>query len=179
MTNAENDDGIPFPKRINVSVSPGCLEDIDYIVKESKLFNTRSDFVFSAIRYFYVECMQKFDKVLEEAKQIGQTSLEIHTILKETNWEYGRSQIQRYQETYPGSNIKQIPIRPEGEFSRSTHRLSSLLYRVDDSDAVLKTIRVAILHYVTYMKEIVELKNHFYTDFMDLSNSVIRAHINL
>jgi hypothetical protein len=136
--------------RFNVSVTQSCLVDIERVISESKLFNGRADFVFSAIRTFYLDCIDRFQNYLYESKKEGETSLEIITLFDDGTRRYGDWCLNRYIERFKGTNVCQIALRPDTIFYAELVKLANYLFSDgSDKEKLVKACRAAIEWYIT------------------------------
>lgn len=165
-----------YHNRFNVSVPNGCYDAVNDTVAKACLFNGRSDFVFSAIRYLSILCNLKFNEMMEEAKKSGDSPLEVYFIFKQKTQQYGTELLTDLSAEYPGTFIRQIPIRPDDSFYKMMVNLSSFLFNDgEESIRVQKLCRGAI---GLYLKEITEESKEHYAleqEFNALKKAVITS----
>lgn len=161
-----------YSNRINVSVSDKCWNEVDKVISESKLFNGRTDFVFSAVRHFYIESDKRFRDYLAEAKKEGSTPLEIITLFDEATARYCERITEIYIHYYPGPNIRQIAIRPDEDFIQELKNISNYLFKSKEMEYIVRTCRLAISEYLANINAIIENMG-----FLEKEVEMLRASI--
>lgn len=140
--------GDDYNNRLNASVSETCLKAIDSTIEKSGIFNGRSDFLASAIRTILFRTASRLNIAELEAKKEGNSPLEIYTLYSNAVENYGDVLYDRYAHLYPGTNVKQIPIRIEKPLYENMVFLSKQLFRGSVSDAMVRMCRVALMQYI-------------------------------
>ena len=165
--------------RVNVSVSAPCIKEIDELLAKYEMFNGHADFVFTAVRNFFVECTTRFQSYLSQCKEKGQTPLEIVTLFDEATERYGKHLSDSYSNVYPGQNAIQIIIRPKKSFYEKICVLSSYLFRSDDKVSLIKTCRMAVFWYLGKMNASSFEDNSFEEELSGLRALVANSKIDL
>lgn len=168
-----------YNNRINVSVSDKCWNEVDRVISESKLFNGRTDFVFSAVRHFYIESDKRFRDYLAEAKKDGSTPLEAITLFDEATTRYCEYITSIYLHYYPGPNVRQIAIRPDEVFIQELKNISNYLFKSEEMEFIVRTCRLAISEYLAKINAIIENKGTLEKAVDELRASVKKSKINL
>lgn len=172
-TNATDDN------RINVSVSVECVKQIDEAMLNSKLYNTRADFVFSAVREFYKQCIERFGKYISQVKTEGETPYERVSMFDEATIRYGKHMLESYSQSYKGSNVRQIPIRPNSNFREELDKLTMFLFNSKDKEDVILTCRAAIFWYIGEVNKDSENHDNFESLLEEMRAEVKKKKINL
>lgn len=165
--------------RINVSLSASCLVEIDNHIAAMQMFNGHAEFVFSAIRNFYISCIARFRGYLTQSEQEGQTPLEIITMFDEATERYGYYLLSSYADVYPGQNAIQVIIRPKDLFYGKIRELSRYLFKTDEKENLIKTCRVAVFWYLGKLNETSSEDTFFETELNELRSKVKKNSINL
>ncbi len=165
--------------RINVSVSVECVNIIDEAMRNSKLYNTRADFVFSAVREFYRQCIGRFHGYIRQVKAEGETPYERVAMFDEATLRYGEFMLDSYSKSYKGSNIRQIPIRPNSKFREELDKLTMFLFNSKTKEDVILTCRAAIFWYIGEVNK--DSRNHddFESSLADMRAEVKKNRIDI
>ena len=165
--------------RINVSVSAPCIKEIDDLLAKYEMFNGHADFVFTAVRNFFVDCITRFQSYLRQCKEEGQTPLEIVTLFDEATERYGKRLLNSYSNVYPGQNAIQIIIRPKKSFYEKIRVLSNYLFGSDDKASLIKTCRMAVFWYLGKMNATSYEDNSFEEELSELRVIAANRKIDL
>ena len=166
------DDKVADKNRINVSVSKECTRVIDETMSHSKLYNTYADFVFSAVREFYKQCISRFDSYVSQVKKEGETPYERSAMFDEATLKYGAHMLDSYSKSYPGPNNDQIPIRPNIKFREELNKLTVFLFKSEKREDIIQTCRAAIYWYIGEVNR--DSQKH---DDFELSLEKMRAEV--
>lgn len=172
-TNAADDN------RINVSVSIECVKAIDETMQDSKLYNTRADFVFSAVREFYKQCITRFDEYICQVKAEGETPYERVAMFDEATLRYGAFILSSYSRSYKGPNVKQIPIRPNNNFREELNKLSMFLFKSEKMEDIISTSRAAIYWYIGEVNKDSKTHDDFESSLAEMRAEVKKNRIDI
>ena len=95
--------------RIGVTLKTTCIKDIDDFKTEKGLFNGRSDFLLSAIRYYYCSIMKTADLCLDKQKNNLSSNQKMKQLKNAISKEID-SHLQLYNTIFDGGEKLQISI---------------------------------------------------------------------
>lgn len=164
--NSINDQNNGKTVRVPFSIEQSMIEYMDYFVHESGMFTSRSDFVFSALRAYYIDYLPKATKVLSNySEKYPKHPARALDEFKKYAEKYCNDTIELNKEQLPMPKTKKIQI--------SVSVPVTMIGMIDDMSEMSegndsKIVIAAIFHYIS----VCMLQSESVSSFIDKYNEL-------
>lgn len=151
--------------RLNVGLTKRCMEEIDGLIESSGLFNSRSEFITSALRYLVSRYVQASDSVLKAVDDGTRGPKTVAVVYRNRMEKVGAGLDERFIEHYGEGICVQVAIRMNPRFYNRIASMTEL-----SPMGIQHTCRMAVVEYSRYIGEEICQMHELMEDFEKYSS---------